>query len=364
MNSLNKEIAYKALQNFFLKNKPFVFFGTGASCSIDTNYGMPALENHLRTEIPKLNLSDDETKEWETVVEKLNQSQDFESAMNEAKNEMLVKKIVDITAKFLIDIDRKNIPLILSGNKNWSAIEIVSRLVKNLPETDSALFVATPNYDLLAEYSFFKNNLPYSTGFWGGVLRNLDWEQSLRQMTYTEKTLYGKSKVKTITKWKKHIRFLKVHGSLNTFCYNNTIVETDSATNLLENAERVMITPGVSKYEKLHDFRNSLLSKYDEAVEKHSAFLFLGFGFNDSQLVNNKIKEKLTSNQSPAVVITKDLNDRIKEIADKGENVWIVCKQENNDFTRIFNKRYSDWLLLDNKGLWKFDVFAKEIMGG
>lgn len=365
MNSLlTKGIAYNAFQDFFINNKPFVLFGTGASCSVDVNYGMPALENHLKEEMKKQNLNDLQEKEWDLVLQQLEGVKNFEKVMDSVKDESLIKEIVKITADFLIDIDRENIPLILKGDKKWSAIEIIGRLVKNLSETDSALYVATLNYDMLAEHSFFKNNVPYSTGFWGGVLKKLDWKQSLRQMTYTEKSSYGRSKIKMITKWKKHIKFLKVHGSLNTFCFNNTVVEADSTNNLPEGAERLIITPGISKHERLHEFRSALLSEHDKAIEQHSAFLFLGFGFNDSQLVNNKIKDKLISEHCPAIIITKDFNERIKAIADDSDNLWVVCKQEDNDFTRVFNKKYSECLFLNDKKLWEFDVFAKEIMGG
>ena len=53
---LTKEIAYKALQDFFT-NKPFVLFATGTSCAVDLAFGMAALEDYLKNEIPKCGLT-------------------------------------------------------------------------------------------------------------------------------------------------------------------------------------------------------------------------------------------------------------------------------------------------------------------
>jgi len=126
-----------------------------------------------------------------------------------------------------------------------------------------------------------------------------------------------------------------------------------------------MITPGSSKHERLLQLRNTLLEEYDKAVKSHKAFLFLGFGFNDTQLVNNAIAEKLKNQAEHALIITRDCNDRIQEIINTSENAWLVCKHQDdgNETTRIFNSKYLDWLYLTEKKLWLFDEFATEIMG-
>ena len=43
---LTEDIAVEALRNFF-REKPFLFFGTGMSCAIDTRFGMGALKDAL-----------------------------------------------------------------------------------------------------------------------------------------------------------------------------------------------------------------------------------------------------------------------------------------------------------------------------
>ena len=360
--TLTQEIAYPIIQEFFSK-KLFVFFATGTSCAVDLGFSMWSLESWLKEQIPLLDLSDAQQLEWEGVLEALDASGDFESAMNSIEDNQLLGLVISKTAEHVANVDQSNSFPILNGTTTWPAIRLLKRLVNALPETAPTLHVGTPNYDLLAEYAFTQAGVPYTTGFWGGVLRHLDWVQSERQMTYSAEVMVGK-KLQRITRYIKHIKLYKVHGSLNTFIHQNQVVETDIWKEAPSGVERLMITPGASKYERLHDYRDALLGEYDKAIKLHDAFLFLGFGFNDSQLVNSSITEKLKVKRSPALIITRDSNPRIEALVQESENAWLICKAECDESTRIYNSQYAAWLNIPDKSLWKFDEFVTEIVGG
>ncbi len=232
-----------------------------------------------------------------------------------------------------------------------------------LPGSDRELHVATPNYDMLAEYAFSKESIPYINGFYGGVVRQLDWEQSRRSITYVEKVPYGK-KFQSVTREKKHISLYKVHGSINLFLSNDNLIENNAMLYMTtpKETERLIITPGLSKYERLHRFRNELLGKFDDAVEKHNFFLFLGFGFNDKQLNTRTIFDKLKNRKCNGLIITKVTNDRIDKLLSEAENLWLICQSDTG--TSIINKKYSAPLLLQSEELWEVDDFTKKILGG
>ncbi|MCC4791058.1 SIR2 family protein [Vibrio splendidus] len=359
---LTKEVVYQALQKFF-DDVPFIMFATGTSCAVDLGFGMPALEQHLRSVIPKYDLEPTQLNEWNNVIELLEDTSDFEAAMNSISDSTLLSCVVNETAIIVAKAQNKNVDKILTEPCRWTANEIVSRLVNKLPQSNPILHMATPNYDLLAEIAMSASKVPYTTGFWGGAIKSLDWKQSQRQMTYPELVQVGRTKKQSVTRRMSHVRLYKVHGSLNVFCKDGEVVECDLWQQPPVNYERLLITPGTSKHEKLHDYRDVLLDEYDEAVRAHNRFLFLGFGFNDTQLVNNAITDKLAKAQSDGLIITRDSNSRIEDLLLKAKNTWLVCKSEQDNSTRIYNNLFDDWLYLEDKELWRFDHFANEIMG-
>ena len=359
--SLTKEIAYKEFQKFF-QDKPFVLFGTGISCAVDNNFGMGALEEELKCQMEKEPLSDKQKDEWKGVLQSLKNTVDFETALNKVTNEKLINKIVKITGDFISTLDCEHSVKILNNDGIWPALTLFKKLVAKTPGTDRKLHVATPNYDMLAEYAFEKGNIPYINGFHGGVIRRLNWEQCRRSMTYGEKATTGK-RVKTVTRDHRHICLYKVHGSLNWFLMNDDLIENNSwlYTTPPGKTERLIITPGLSKYEKLHQFRKQLLGEYDSAVEKHNFFLFLGFGFNDKQLFNTAFFNKIKDQNCNGIIITKETNNRIDKLLNEANNLWLVYQSKAD--TVIINRKYSAPLVLENEELWKVDVFTRKILG-
>lgn len=362
-NQLTKEIAFKELHDFF-QEKPFVLFGTGMSCAVNNVFGMNSLMKYLLKEVPTKNkLNKAQENDWDALKEALNNGDDFENAMNNVKNKELISVIVEHSGKFIAEQDYIYSLKILTGEINWPATGLFKKLVDGLSGTDRELHVATPNYDMIAENAFYQNDIPYINGFWGGLAKSLDWRQSKRAITYVEKTITGKTK-KSITKQKKHISFYKVHGSLNLFNLNDSLFENNSwIYNKPEGVERLIITPGISKYEKLHQYRSELLGKYDNAIEKHNFFLFLGFGFNDNQLNTNAIITKLKKEESNGLIITKHTNEKIEDLLKKAKNLWLVCSLDGNSGTMIKNSKYTNELILKNNKLWKVDIFTKTILG-
>jgi hypothetical protein len=281
--------------------------------------------------------------------------------MNLIHDEDLVGRSVNLTAECVTKVDCEYASDLLSGKCIWPA-EKVFQCLFNARTSGQSLHVATPNYDLLAEYALTKMNIPYLTGFVGGHCRQNDWKKAQRSVVVRTTKKSG-NRVKASFYIEPHIRLYKPHGSLNTFELDNNIVECDAwCAQPPEGISRFMVTPGSSKFEKLHENSNSL-DTYRAAVREHTAFLFLGFGFNDKHLVNDSFREKLQTQQCAALVITRDCNKQTLEWANKSPNMWIVCKQENNEFTRIYNAQYQDWLHLNDETLWHFDQFAERILG-
>jgi hypothetical protein len=361
---LTEEIAYRTFRDFF-REKPLVFFGTGMSCALDQGFGMDALKNVLIREIAKLPLPPDQQKKWNLVVQLLKKGVDLEQAMDHATDVRLVRKISIITSDYLSKLDGSMSHRIASDKSQWPAINMVSRLVESLPNSDPILHVITPNYDLLFEYACDKARILYTSGLYGGVIKRRDWQATSCALKEQSRSFVGKKAVNSC-KYKKHIRLYKVHGSLNYFFYQDELVENNTwICSPPSYADRVIITPGLSKYQFLHKFRQELLQPADKEIEKSSRFLFMGYGFNDNHL-EEYITRKLITQACQGLIITRDTNPRIEAVLAKASNLWLICRSDRSDIpgSRIFNNKFSDWLYVRNDNLWVVNEFNSKILGG
>lgn len=360
---LTEEEAIRSIRDFF-REKPFVLFGTGMSCALDNRFGMGALRDELLQKIEDTTLNQEQYMQWGNVKNSLKNGRDLESALNEVADVSLIQMITSITGRFIALIDQEYAFHIASGEKEWPAIHFIKRLVETLPEGDRTLHVLTPNYDMLLEHACDYADVPYTMGFFGGIERKLNWQAVNQGLSFPEKIKSGR-KFHTSYKLRKHIRLYKVHGSLSYFYHKNNVIENHAwMWNPPKFASRVMITPGLSKYEILQNYRKELQQSADAAIDKANRFLFLGYGFNDKHL-EEYIKRKLINQGCKGLIITRDCNPRIQSILKEASNLWLLCKTDNSasDGTRIFNKQYSGWLEIPQKRLWDIREFSTTILG-
>ncbi len=362
--ALTEDIAIEAIRAFF-REKPFLFFGTGMSCALDTRFGMPALKTALLDGMGDQILEAAQQTQWDTVRDALDNGADLESSLDAVTDQTLLQTITRLTGAFVASVDRAAALQIAQGGSTWPATPLIKRLVDTLPEGDRILHALTPNYDMLLEYACDHVGLPYTNGFVGGVQRSVDWAAVDRSMRQPQRVLHA-TRYRTVYKPRKHIRLYKVHGSLNYFFHDNAVVENNAwMWNPPPLAERVMITPGLSKYQTLQRYRQELLQSADNAIEKASCFLFLGYGFNDSHL-QEYIQRKLIAQACNGLIVTRDCNPRIDAILAQAANLWIVCRsdEEGAEDTRVFNSQYDDWLSIPGHKLWDIGEFTTRILGG
>lgn len=326
---------------------------------------MSALRDSLVAGIGSRTLTGIQETEWDAFAAALNDGSDLESALTAVDDRDLLKTITAHTGSFIASTDREYAYRIAQGGVEWPAAGLLKKLVDSLPEGDRILHTLTPNYDMLLEYACDHARILYTNGFSGGIERKLDWPATSRALLVGTRVQRGR-KLEIVYKKRKHVRLYKVHGSLNYFFHRNDVVENNAwMWNPPDFAERVMITPGLSKYETLQRYRRELLKAADEAIENATHFLFLGYGFNDKHL-EEYITRKLVNQKCNGVIVTRDVNPRIDALLSQAQNLWLVCKTDvaNSNGTRIFNRQYSDWLSLPTKKLWDVAEFTTSILGG
>lgn len=360
---LTKEVAFKAIHDFF-RDKPFVFLGTGMSCSLDSRFGMPALRDELlRSVVPDPQVPS-QVNAWQSVRQSLQDGGDLESALDNITDSALLQKITVVTGRFIANLDREHAFRIARREAIWPAARLIKRLVDTLPEGDRTLHVLTPNYDMLLEHSCDSAGVPYTAGFCGGVQRKADWA-AVEMCLVSRERVCQRGKLRWLYKPKKHIRLHKVHGSLNHFFHDQAFVENNAWMWDPPNfAQRVLITPGLSKYQTLQQYRQELLKSADAAIDKASHFLFLGYGFNDTHL-EAYIRRKLIAQGCKGLIVTRDSNPRIETLLGEANHLWLVCRSQNagSDGTQIQNRRYPGGLDLSAQRLWDISEFTTEFFG-
>ena len=192
----------------------------------------------------------------------------------------------------------------------------------------------------------------------------MDWN-AVNQSLLTQQNASYQKRAKKTYKYLKHVRLYKVHGSLNFFFHHDAFIENNAwMWDPPPFANRVIITPGISKYQVLQSYRQELLTSADTAIDKANRFLFLGYGFNDTHL-ESYITNKLIKQGCQGLIITRDSNSRIENLIENADNLWLVCKMRGDAAigTRIANNKYRGWLELPTRRVWDIITFKTEVLG-
>jgi len=356
-------VAFDAVRDFF-RDKPLVFVGTGMSCALDVRFGMPVLRDELlRSVVPEPGNAI-QAAEWGAVARSLERGEDLESSLNHATDPALLQAITTATGRLIAALDRQYAFKIAEGAKEWPAMGLLERLVRTVPEGDPILHVVTPNYDLLLEHACDSARLPYTTGFCGGVERTADWG-ALDQCLVSRGTVCHRGRLTPVFKHRKHVRLHKVHGSLGLFLHRDRLIESHAwMWDPPPFAQRVIVTPGLAKYETLQAYRQELLRAADAAIARSSQFLFLGYGFNDKHL-EEYIARKLITQSAKGLIVTRDSNERIEALLAKAPRLWVICKSHDGtvEGTRIANRHVGIDLFIPNQCLWDITEFTTTFLG-
>jgi len=337
-----------------------IIVGTGSSISVDSDFGMDSLENQLNESIPNHIIGNTTyQEEWINVLKRRKEGIDFENSLNEIKSEELLNFIVKETGSFVCRVNRKHILALRNDGIKIPISVLFKKLSNNFSLHNSVIDVITPNYDLLLESAFKSAKVSYTDGFYGNIQKEFNWKESEAdfQRPSDFKTKSSKS---TDQKWKviNHFRLHKIHGSLNYFVFEDKILRDDTLAFIdIDDINRFIITPGNTKYKIIVETRD-FYKKCDEAIENSDCFLFVGYGFNDND-IDIKIRRHLKQKGNNAIIITKKLLGKGKELIRSFPNIIAIEENSNNGGSFI---HYQNEILMLPENLWKIDTFVNEIL--
>lgn len=321
---------------------PVIVLGSGASAAHGIP-GMAPLGQHLASStLPLACQTDPHLMGWREFQDKV-QKMDLESALTSVNvTPEVLQHIVHTTWMFLNAADFRIFEQVLAGRHLLPLSQLFRHLLRS---TAMELQVVTPNYDRLAEYAAEAVGYGAYTGFTFGMF-------GARAVDVPRIMARGRQ-VRTVNVW-------KVHGSLGWFSrVDGTVVALPPVGTIPDGLTPVIVTPGTEKYRRTHEepFRSAMHSA-DDAVARASAFLCIGYGFNDDHL-QPLMMERCTRPEVPLVLITKEISPTAHHFLKSGRCSRYVALEESPRGTRMFSHEVPDGLELVGESFWRLDQFLR-----
>jgi len=340
-----------------------LLIGTGPSMAINPHMGMAALRRHLLADSALTSLDG-----WDIIANRLKTEPDLEQALTGiTPTAAIVAAISKSTGDFIAEKDLAHRDAMLQDPASkWPCTHLLRQLVNRLPRNAPRQAIVTPNYDMFIEYACSAMGIRYTTGYVGGVLRHSDWNSS-RDGLFRSEQITERGRRKSVRVPVSAVELMKVHGSINLFrTPAGTFVESDVwVAEAPPGYDRVLAPPGDAKNAVVANHRD-WFSEADPSLQSASAFLVIGYGFNDPHI--HDIVVRRAQSGAPVIVLTRDPTDKLDELTNIAEHVWVLTADCDGggtldpDKTRIVNQGYADPLSISKK-IWSADVFTSQIVG-
>ena len=357
----------KAIQEFqgILKKHPVLVVGTGASCALDPLFGMPELAKEMcRMDQPD---GGAEAEQWERVLASLDDKKGLEEALNAVTDTGLKERIVKATGAFVASVDQRWAWRVATGDEKTAPLRgLLRRLVDGLPPTNPVQHVVTPNYDMLIEHTCDALEVPWTDGFTTGSMCRRDWGAARNSMLKMTREPRGRSWTDT-TRFMPHVQLHKVHGSINWFrnADETRLLRCDRMIdgNPAEGWKRAMITPDGRKLQEAGKNRE-WFAEADAAIAGASAFLIVGYGFNDDH-IHDGIRKRLVDQGCSGIVVTRDWTEKIESWIRHSSDLWAVCQNPDSGKLGtiiVGSENVEAPLVCEGKKLWNIAAFVETVM--
>lgn len=283
-----------------------IIIGSGLSCAEGVP-GMGAIGKHLMAQLPG-SLSPGDLKLWEQVYP-LVESEGLEAALlKHAPTPTLEVAIVQHTGDFIAAAEAAIVSEVFSKTRTLRLTKLIPHLLK----PSAGIPIITTNYDRLAELACEEAGLGVDTMFSGHFAARLEPQESYWSFCRDVK-LVGKH---VRYKFAQKASVFKPHGSLDWYHREGNPVRYTGALPF----PRLIITPGLNK------FRNGYDSPFDkhrekgnDAIDRASRLLILGYGFNDDHLETH-LTPRIRSG-AKTVILTRTLSAKARTVAIENRNV-------------------------------------------
>lgn len=326
-----------------------IIVGSGLSAQS----GMPTmreLADHIVAN-PPVGLAGLSENQWAQISAVLRGGTDLETAMGLSDLDTEIEKhIVHMTATL---IRERELPIVRETIAGTRMLPL-TRLFRHLLPIITCLPVVTTNYDRLIELAADVAGIAVDSMFAGHLMCAFDPAQSHEALGYATRT---KTRIDIKRIYRKHVKVLKPHGSIDWFSFKDSPVRCDLPIDL----PRLMITPGKTKYVKGYEIPfDAHRNAANDAIERAARFLVLGFGFNDKQLevhLRPQIK-----NGRDCIIMSKELTPNAMAVLNSSTSVLALSEAADNGSKGTLASTRLEKAFFPGISLWNLDSFLTEVL--
>ncbi|MGQ3673914.1 SIR2 family protein [Xanthobacter sp. TB0139] len=332
----------KQCQGCAQKN-PVIVLGSGASIPHGIR-GMGDLANWLRENVQPADEA--EVDAWTLVRTALAAGDHLEAALEgRALPASLVVKIVRSTWYFIAQDDYSLLKSAITENIDFPLRSLFAGLFRS---TNRNIHVVTTNYDRVVEYAADTGGYIHNTGFLPGYVRRADGAENL---IFKQ----GNNLARTVTVW-------KVHGSLDWFSDpHGGVMSLPMTSELPDGLVPLIVTPGVSKYQRTHDepFRSAIQGA-DRVLNAAGAFICIGYGFRDSH-IHPKLMTRCRVHDTPILVAARTLTPEAKDFLQNNAGRHYLALENHENGTMIYNFEHPSGVVIEGESYWELPALLELI---
>lgn len=322
--------------------------GSGLSCA-EGLPGMGELANHLSAELGA-GLSASDLALWKEIKVRLAKTGLEEALISKAPTVSLEAKISAATGKLIANREREVVSDVFNGKRKLR----LTRLLAHLLKPSTGLPIVTTNYDRLVEIAVEEAGIGVDTMFVGRFAASLNERES--KLSFCRKVTYNKPNF--TYHYRPRALVFKPHGSLDWYLRDGKPV---AYAGELHDASRLIITPGQNKFRNGYESPFDLhRSKANDAIDRASRFLIIGYGFNDDHLETH-LAPAIKSGK-PTLMLAHTLTPNAVNFARTYSNVTALESFSDGDIvgTRVtFSKTQQ---FIPSLQIWDVHQFIDEVL--